>query len=85
MLKSYLRKTKELRAWKSLYLLYDANKENMANHIRYTNLRKESAKELHAEAVEIADALIAMGYNGDMDVDLNENLKSYFTEARLAA
>ena len=45
----------------------------------------KDSKAMHAECLELAKALLDMGYDGESDEELDAELRAYFTEAKQAA
>lgn len=46
---------------------------------------EKDSKAMHAECLELAKALISMGYDGERDEELDAELRPYFEEAKKAS
>ena len=76
---------KEANSWAALYLIYDDSERHMVDSFWNNGHDGKDSKAMHAECLELAKALLDMGYDGESDEELDAELRAYFTEAKQAA
>lgn len=73
---------KEANAWAALYLIYDDNERHMSDSFWNNGHDQKDSKTMRAECLELAKALLDMGYDGEADEELDAELRTYFEEAK---